>query len=153
MSLIPEDALTPNDLFVWYKMQADLATLKRAENLLRMRIFRHLFPIPEEGTNTVELDALPMLSGMAPTGNVIKAVHKMNRDIDIAALTTLTPKFQANNLPLAKLVKYTPELVIKEYRKLTDEERQLFEEALIIKPGSPALEIVLPASAKKAQGG
>lgn len=151
MSAIPEDQLTQNDLFVWYKMRADLATLKRAESLLRMRIFRHLFPIPEEGTNTVQLDTLPMLAGMAPTGNVIKAVHKLNRDIDVAALTTLTPRFQEANLPLAKLVKYVPELVIKEYRKLTDEERQLFEQAIIIKPGSPALEIVLPASAKKAQ--
>lgn len=151
MSAIPEDQLTQNDLFVWYKMQADLATLKRAESLLRTRIFRHLFPIPKEGTNTVQLDTLPMLAGMAPTGNVIKAVHKLNRDIDVAALTTLTPRFQEANLPLAKLVKYVPELVIKEYRKLTDEERQLFEQAIIIKPGSPALEIVLPASAKKAQ--
>lgn len=153
MSTIPEDALTANDLFVWYKMQADLSSLKRAESIMRARIFRHLFPLPKEGTNSLELDTLPMLSGLAPTGNVIKCVHKIQRDIDVAALTTLTPKFQESKLPLPHLVKYTPELVLKEYRKLTDEEMQLFDQALIVKPGSPQIEIVLPASAKKAQGG
>ncbi len=149
MSTIPEDALTANDLFVWYKMQADLSSLKRAESLLRARIFRHLFPLPTEGTNSLELDALPLFAGAEPTGYVIKAVHKIGRDIDVAALTTLTPKFQDGKLPLPKLVKYTPELVLKEYRKLTAEESQLFDQALIVKPGSPALEIVLPASARK----
>lgn len=149
MSTIPEDVLTANDLFAWYQMQDELSKLKRSEMLLRNRIFRHLFPLPTEGTNTLELDGLPMLSGLAPTGNVIKCVHKIQRDIDLAALTTLTAKFQENNLPLAKLVKYTPELVLKEYRKLTTEEAQLLDQALIVKPGSPAIEIVLPASARK----
>lgn len=153
MSAIPEDVLTASDLFVWYEMQDKLATLKRAESLMRARIFRHLFPLPKEGTNSLELDTLPMLSGLAPTGNVIKCVHKIQRDIDVAALTTLTPKFQENKLPLAALVKYTPELVLKEYRKLTEEESQLFDQALIVKPGSPQIDIVLPAAAKKAQGG
>lgn len=151
MSLIPEDTLTMNDLFTWYKMQSDLATLKRAENLMRMRVFRHLFPVPVEGTNSLELDKLPMFA-QAPEqlGYVLKATHKIQRDLDIAALTALTPKFQEAKLPLAELVKYEPSLVLKAYRKLTDEERQLFEEALIIKPGSPSLEIVLPAAKKKA---
>lgn len=151
MSTIPEDVLTAADLFEWYRLQDELARIKRSESLLRMRIFRHLFPLPTEGTNSLDLDTLPLLSGLAPTGNVIKAVHKIQRDIDVAALTTLTPKFQENNLPLPKLVKYTPELVLKEYRKLTTEEAQLFDQALIVKPGSPSIDIVLPASAKKAQ--
>ena len=33
---------------------------------------------------------------------------------------------------------------IKEYRELTAEQTQLFDQCLIVKPGSPALEIVLP---------
>jgi hypothetical protein len=40
--------------------------------------------------------------------------------------------------------------VLKEYRTLPEEQHQLFDQCLIVKPGSPALEIVLPAKAKKA---
>lgn len=149
MSTIPDDVLTAADLFEWHRLQVELDRIKRSEMLLRLRIVRHLFPVPEEGTNTLDLDSLPILTGFTATGNVMKAQHKINRDIDVAALTTLTPKFQEAKIPLPKLVKYTPELVVREYRKLTKEEAQLFDQALIVKPGAPALEIVLPASARK----
>ena len=50
-----------------------------------------------------------------------------------------------------QLVKWKPELVLKAYRNLTNEQKEVFNECLVIKDGSPSLEIVLPASAAKAQ--
>jgi hypothetical protein len=54
-------------------------------------------------------------------------------------------------LHIDKLVKWKPEVAITEYRKLTEEERNRFDQCLVIKPGSPSLEIVIPKRAKPAE--
>lgn len=137
--------LTAAEIFEWYKLTEELATLKTREHFLRMRVFRHLVPVPEEGMNTVDLDALPLLAGVQlNAGYVLKAQHVISRSIDEGALTTLTPKFVEALIVVDKLVKRKPELVTGEYRKLTVEQRRLFDQALIVKPGSPQLDIVLP---------
>lgn len=156
MSEIPSDILTPQEVFEWYEVTEQLSKLKQKEGLLRARVWRHLVPVPSEGTNTVELAANPIFAGIDTQGFVFKGQHKINRDIDEAALQVLGPKFLERTidgkpapLPLASLVKWKPELVLREYRKLTTEETHDFDQVLIVKPGSPQCEIVLPASAKK----
>lgn len=156
MSQLPQDLLTAQEVFEWYEVTEQLAKLKQKEGLLRQRVWRHLVPLPEEGTNTVELANNPIFQGVDTGGFVFKGQHKINRDIDEGALTTLGPVFAARTvdgkpapLPVGKLVKWSPELVLREYRKLTVEEMQEFDQVLIIKPGSPQCEIVLPAALKK----
>lgn len=144
MSEIPQDVLTSKEFFEWYEATRELAKIKQREHFLRMRVFRHMVPVPEEGTNTVELDPHPLFAGMQPTGYVLKAQHVISRDIDEAALSVLQPKLIENKIPVDKLIKRKPSLAVGEYRKLTKEETQLFDQVLIVKPGSPQLEIVLP---------
>lgn len=132
---IPQNQVTQADLAEWYKMAQDLRNLKAKESLLRKKIFGSAFPDPKEGTNNYDL----------PDGYVLKGQHVLNRDIDIGALDALKPKLREEGMNPDNLVKYKPELKKAEYNKLTEEQKKLFDQCLIIKPGSPSLEIVLPA--------
>lgn len=149
MSELPDTKVTLADMFRWYEMVEQLDKLKLAEVTLRKRIFGDYFPPDKrvEGTNTAPLD----------DGYALKGTYKIDRKVDEAALTTLAPTFREQAIPLDSLIKYKPELSVKEYRKLegdTSEEGKkrlhLFDQCLIIKPSeTPALEIVLPAKAAK----
>ena len=149
MTTIPENAVTQADLNEWYRLKDELTRVKTAEMLLRTKIYKGLFTAPEEGTNTLPLDG----------GWVIKAKRTIQRDIDLAALNvnaivdpaTNMSRLTQNGIHPEQLVKWKPELVLKNYRLLTEEQMAIFNECLVIKDGSPALEIVLPASAKKAE--
>lgn len=152
---IPEDQVTVNDLAEWYRLQTELGRIKSAEALLRGRIFRHYFPTPKEGTNSV-----PVNDG---TGAVVKGQHVINRSVDQGQLDALrvamTTAYGAHAVPgatpnipklnLDELVKFKPEVSITKYRELTEEERLYFDQCLVIKPGSPQLEIVIPKRAAK----
>lgn len=140
MTLIPQNPVSQADLTEWYNIQAELKRLKAAESVLRSKIYKGLFPNAIEGTNSHPLDG----------GYVLKAVRKVERKIDVAAFKALRAEEDSDftNLPLDALVVYKPEVVMRAYRALSDEQRHLFDQALTIKDGSPSLEIVLPASAK-----
>lgn len=139
---IPENEVTLEHLMLWYKMKEDLAKLKSAEALLRARIFKKYFPTPVEGTNDFTLE----------DGYVLKAKYSIDRKVDEAALTTLTPQIREAGIPLDSLIKYSPELSLRPYRTLqedtSDEGKKklnLFDQCLVIKPaGTQQLEIVLP---------
>lgn len=132
---IPQNQVTQADLAEWYKMAQDLRNLKAKESLLRKKIFGSAFPDPKEGTNNYDL----------PDGYVLKGQHVLNRDVDIGALDALKPKLREEGMNPDNLIKYKPELKKAEYNKLTEGQKKLFDQCLIIKPGSPSLEIVLPA--------
>jgi hypothetical protein len=138
MTQIPPDTVTQKDLEAWYQATQELTRAKANEILLRMRIFKHYFPAPVEGTNTFVL----------PDGYELKGVHKINRTVEPAALVVLAPKFEEAKIVVGDLIEYKPDLKTKEYRTLTDEQRNLFDQALIIKDGTPDVKIVLPARNK-----
>jgi hypothetical protein len=76
-------------------------------------------------------------------------VHTINRAVQVELLAELAkvqamPDSNQPKLELEKLVKWKPEVSIKEYRLLTDEQRLLFDQVLVIKPGMPGLDIVIP---------
>jgi hypothetical protein len=139
MVQIPVDEIKQEDIQQWYVLQDQLKKLKASEMLLRIRIFKGLFPNPVEGTNNYPL----------PEQWVLKGGYKLTRNIDIGSLQAMRERFAAAGVRADSLVEYKPSLVLSEYRTLTDEQRQLFDQCLEIKPGSPSLEIVLPAKAKK----
>lgn len=140
MTSIPNNAVSQADLAEWYRLQEELKRIKASEMLLRQKIFGAYFPSPAEGTNSAPL----------ADGWVLKGKHTINREIDPGAFGAMKEQFAQAGIAADSLVQYKPSLVLKEYRTLTEEQRQLFDRALIVKPGSPALEIVLPAKAKKA---
>ena len=111
-----------------------------AEQVLRKEVAALFFPTPKEGTNVFKLN----------DGWELKYTYPITREVDIGALGALKDEFAKLEIVVGDLVEYKPKLVTKEYRTLTEEQVQLFDQALIVKPGSPSLEIVLPAKAKKA---
>jgi hypothetical protein len=139
MTKIPENAVTQADLDAWSEMAQKLAALKIAEMLLRVKIFKGLFPNPVEGTNSVPLGT---------EGWQIKAKYPINRKPDVALLTARAQELREAGIPLDSVIRAVPELSTTEYRKLTDEQRHLLDQVMEIKPGSPSIEIVLPKRAK-----
>lgn len=150
---IPEDVVTPEQLAEWYEVQQELSRLKQKESLMRSRIYKFFFKEPKEGTNKV-----PLNDG---TGAELKAQRVIDRKVDPGTLDALREAQRVNwgeghqpgtlpNVPklaLDKLVKWKPELSVKDYRELSEEERIYFDQCLIIKDGSPQLEIVIPKRA------
>lgn len=134
MAAIPENTVTMQDMVVWYELKKQLASLKTQESLMRRKIFGHCFPEPTEGTNSYEL----------PDGYVLKGTHVLNRDVDRGALDAGRTMLQEHGLNVDKLLDFKPSLVKREYNKLTAEEKKVFDQILIVKEGSPQLEIVQP---------
>lgn len=133
--------VTNEELAKWFEMKEELNKLKSAEAMLRSRIAKHFFPAPDEGTNTHKIED--------GTGAALKMVHSINRKVDEGELEALKEAMfeKGSNLPqldITKLIVWKPEVSIKEYRKLSDEDRNVFDRALVISPGMPQLSIVIP---------
>ena len=140
MTLIPEREVTLEHLKEWYELKQQLDELKNKEVVIRQFICNGLFKDPVEGVNKHDI--------ADGTGAVAKMTHVINRAVQEEPLEELRKSLETdNNLPkldLDKLIRWKPEVAIKEYRLLTDEERHLFDQALVIKPGMPGLEIMIP---------
>lgn len=139
-------AVTPADLVLWFRKKAQLAKLKGEEAMLRSRIFKFYFPAPIEGSKH---NKVPLNDG---TGAILQADYVINRTVDEQQLEALSAAIfeDGSNLPqidLTKLVKWKPELVKTEYSKLSDAEKLVFDRCLVVKPGSPQMEIKIPKSA------
>jgi hypothetical protein len=134
MAEIPQVQFNIDDLNEWYKLQAELTRIKNLEMLLRKRIFAVAFPDPREGANKFALPDNYMLTG----------THTVNRKLDIGALQAIAQPLQALGVRPDDLVDWEPKLVLSQYRTLTAEQAHLFDQALIIAPGSPSMKITLP---------
>jgi hypothetical protein len=138
MSEVPKNEVTQADIEQWYKLKAELGRVKSAEALLRMKIFKGYFPEPVEGTNRATLGG----------GYDLKATHAINREVDPGTVTTMADAFRAAGMVMEDLVRWKPELSVTAYRKLNADQTKLFDQCLIIKPGSPQLEVVKEKGAK-----
>lgn len=134
MVQIPENEVTMEDMIKWSEMVQQLKTLRTAEMLLRKKITIHYFPLAIEGTQSVKLNA----------GYKLRLTLPYDRSFDMGALAAGREMFQENGINVDSLMRTKYELKKKEYNTLTEEQRNLFDQALIIKPGSPTLEIVAP---------
>ncbi len=175
MSAIPPNVVENPvaELAKWYALKkriaAECTPLIAQERAMRQRLFTHFFPEPVEGTNNFTL----------PDGYVVKGKYPIDREVDAGMVATLRgmkladlepafrqqlnlhgapdamPVLEALRLSVDSLLKWEPDLVVKEYRKLTAEQRIVFDRCLSIKPGSLTLEVAPPstrAAAPQAMG-
>lgn len=124
---------TQDQINRWYELQAKLREIKAEEMFLRILIYKGLFPKPSEGTNTFDLGVDKW---------AFKAQRVIDRKVDEAALAALKEDLIKEEIPVDDLIRWKPELEVKKYRALTAEQRTRFEQVLIIKDGSPQLELV-----------
>jgi len=107
------------------------------EQELRKEIAALFFLEPTEGTNKVELEQ----------GWTLKLTHKIDRKVDEAALPAVQEQLRLLEINPDPLVKMKPDLDTKAYKALklvNPDAAKVFEQALIIKPASPTLELVAP---------
>lgn len=118
----------------WHEVRAKAAEFANKEKELRLEIFGLAFPKPEEGSkyNKLELG----------DGYVLQGDYKINRTIDVAALDEVKKKMD----PVAfnRAFRYVPDLIKSGFKDLSDDQKQIASIAIVAKPGTPALEIVLP---------
>lgn len=125
---------TNEDIMEWLETKRKLATVKAKEAILREKIIKTFFSGPKEGTNHFEL------------GNnyKLKYTHKLTREVDDAMLTNLLPSLREKGINVDSLVERKPSLKLKNWRDLTEEEHQLFDQCVTTKPASGTLEFVKP---------
>lgn len=141
VAIPPQPPVSQEELSQWFKLQQELKAVKASEMLLRQSIFARMFPTPVEGTNNAPL----------ADGWVLKGGYVINREVDAAALQVMREEFTKVGINSDMLVEWKPSLKVGIYKELTAEQRALFDRCLVIKPGSPALKIELPAKVKRAQ--
>lgn len=129
-------------LVKWNELDTLLAQVKDEEMKLRMFLTRAYLPDGvKEGTQKAPL----------ANGWVLNVQGKMNRKIDPALIApvTLELKEKYPHVSVDSMINYKPELSVTVYKTMTEEERTIFEQMLIITPGAPTVEIVKPKRAPK----
>lgn len=111
----------------WRETVERLDELKSRELDLRKKLFAGAFPAPVEGTQRITLT----------DGTILKGNMRLNRKIDPEALQKVDIPEEIK----ARVVKMKPELDLKNYRTMRDEDREEFDKCLTITPGTPSLEI------------
>jgi hypothetical protein len=131
------DALVLAAVLKWSAKRDELAAAKTEEAELRVAALTLAFPsrLPLGTTNLTLCD-----------GSVLKAVVRPNVYVDQATVTGAIAKLKklsgAVGVLLGKrLVKWTAEASIAEFKKLTEEQRNLFKGVIELKPGSTSLEL------------
>ena len=118
-------------LLQWESQKADLAKSREDEMSLRKAISNTLFPDGKEGTNKCYVDDI-----------AVSAVLKTNRSVDKGRLSAFAEEFAEYNINVDELITYKPELKVGPYRKLSDQQRAVFNQALTIREGAPEVKIV-----------
>jgi len=123
----------------WNEVKSELSHLKDEESSLRERVYKEIFNSNEKnGTHYIDLS----------NGYRLKLVCKTNFNfVDAESLESACDKL--NSTPegfviAQRLVKWTPELVLSEYKKLLSDHKFIIDEALVTKPAKPTIELVEP---------
>lgn len=146
MIQLPPVVLTAADISTWYALKKQLSDVKASEMVLRLKIFRATFAEPREGTNTALL----------PDGYQLKGTHTIDRSVVEESFSALSHRPQLADgaygpcmlekagVDPGAIVRWEPKLNTTTYRQLTEEQRHLVDQMLLIKPGSPSLDIAEP---------
>lgn len=130
------DVETQNLIAEWAKASNELKELKVKEALLRTQVFGTVFKQPNEGVNKE-----PIANGWQ-----LKADYKYNRRVDEATLQAALKKLPVGTED--KVIRYKPELKMREYKALLASHKEVLDHAIITTPGAAALELVPPKEKK-----
>ena len=109
-----------------------------SEMALRKEVVKMFFPDAREGTTNLDL----------AQGWKLKAVVKLTRKIDEAALPAVGEQLREIGVNPDTLVEYKPEVVTAAYRALSDASSAIFDNALTTSPASPTLALIPPKEKK-----
>jgi hypothetical protein len=127
--MINEQTLT-----AWEEAKSKLDHYKALELELRTELIKQGFgeEVGREGTQTVEL-----------TEGKVKAVFKVSRTLtegkELDNAIKQIQKTEHGELIAKRLIKWKPELVVSEYRKLTKQQLVIINKVLTVKDSTPSL--------------
>jgi Fe-S cluster biosynthesis and repair protein YggX len=145
------DQYSPEELFeAWTTWKQRAAQAVNAERLIRAEIARRWFPTPKEGANNVEL----VLDGVERKLTLTQPVDRKVLEPELLALITQindqtqleleakgAPPHPLRTVNFDKLIRRKLELATGEYKALTDVQKTYVETVLVIKDGSPQIEL------------
>jgi hypothetical protein len=120
------------EFLYWLQISQELKKLKIKEKNIREKLFKNIFPTPNEGTNEYRIN----------NDQTIKGVYSLTRSVDEPIFEMSKSYLIKNNIHVDNLVRYRPKLNLREYRKLTFRQKSLFDNCLVITPGAVKLELV-----------
>lgn len=127
--------VVPGDMIKeWLRLKVAKNEAEYAELTMRRAIIETFFAGQAEGSKTKK----------DTDGNSIGATIVVNRTIDKELLTVRAPQFAEQGIALDALIRYKPELVVGVYKKLSDQQRAVFDEVLTITDGTPQLKCEPP---------
>jgi hypothetical protein len=109
--------------------KSNLTYYKALEKELRIEIAEELFPNAVEGTHN-------LLKG----DYIIKGGFKLNYKIDQEMLAGYEDAFSEEE---ENCIRYKPELIMKDYKELDEDERTNLDNCLVITPGLPSIKITV----------
>lgn len=113
---------------LWRKTVVELEAIKKLELELRNEL-ACLFHEPKEGINSLTVE-----------GGVLKLNHKFNRRIDEASLDAVMGEMEIG--AREGLIAWKPNLALKKYKALSEDQRRIFDQTLTIEPATPSLEFI-----------
>lgn len=134
----PWDVKSQDEVLVeWQRLQTVLVNAKADEMDFRKYVVSRAFPKPEEGTNTIELGNDYKLKA------TIKFNYKLNASDDKIEETLDKISKIGNRGPIVaeRLVSWTPNFLLTEYRLLEQDKAESVECAEILKHVQEILEI------------
>lgn len=121
----------------WHEAQDALQKAKEAEAYLSKKVVEEFFSkVPQDAEGTFSLP----LGG----GYKLKSQYRLTRKINAEALQELKADLEANGVDVDALVHWTPSIVMGQYRTLSMEQKQLFDEVIESKQSTPSISIEAP---------
>lgn len=134
------DAPLPLDIVsAWLESKAALVAAQAEEMKQRRAIIDTFMASQSEGGKTYKI---------ADSKNKLSATIVVNRSIDEGTLYALQSQLLEDGINVEALVRYKPELNIKAYKALTEDQRNVFDQVLTIRDGSPQLSYQEPKAKK-----
>lgn len=137
MVQLPKTEMTPEAklqlLGEWFLKKQELAKVQASERALRDTVVSLYLPenVKKEGTNTIKL----------PTGDELKIVCAIDRKVDKAIFSSIIEQLLEKGVDVNEVVETKVELRVGHYKKLTEEQRNVMDECVTSKWGSPQVSI------------
>lgn len=138
MSNFTPGATQAQKIMEWRQSAETLKRIKDLEMAQRKELFGEMFPEPKKGTNTHELGH----------GYKLKAVYAFEDKLDPTSYDLIAPELRnlsdEDQAAVQEAIKWTPSLVAKGYKALSEAARDVLNEAVVTKPKTVTLTLVEP---------
>lgn len=133
----PVEGMTLNQAIQeWWLVDQHRKDVQARELALRKRIFEEAFPTPAEGAERNKMSL--------GEGWILQGDYRIHRTVDEAMVATLRGMGDNVATIVDGVIRWKPELKLKEWKALDADTRKLLAEIVVEKPGTPTLEVKLP---------